>query len=96
MSEQDFFYGYIQKSDHPNILDTEDTDEFYELEAMYGCHFVKYRGEVYEAHPLSEVDPYGFSLVIPPSDQHRVVCSWYNGGAGIHEVLEAVLEQMYG
>jgi hypothetical protein len=90
MSEMEVFYGRFKKSDHK--IEPEDTDDFYELEEEHKCHFVKVRDQLYEFSAIEELEPYGFSLAIPPSDESRFICMWYNGGAGIHEVVESLIE----
>lgn len=86
MSEMEVFYGWFAKSDLP--IEPEDTDDFYELEEEHKCHFVKVDGHLYAFASIKEVDAYGFAMVIEPSDKNRLIAMWYNGGAGIHEVVE--------
>ena len=85
MSDMEIFYGVYEKSD---IKATDDGDNYFEtLAEEHGCHFVDVDGQLYSFYALEEVEPYGFSLAIEPSDQHRFICYWYNGGGGIHEML---------
>lgn len=91
MSDMEFFHGYFEESG----LDIEpsDDDDFYDLEEEYNCHFVKVNGTLYKLWSSGiDVDPYGFSTVIPPSDKPQLMLYWYNGGAGLHEVAEEAIE----
>lgn len=92
MSEMEFFHGYFKKSDRD--LKPVDDDDFYDMEEELGCYFVKVGGDLYEFWKSSlNVDPYGFNEVLPDSDHKQVVCYWYNGGAGIHEVVESAIKR---
>lgn len=91
MSSMEIFYGVFEKSDLP--IEPEDTDDFYDLEEEHKKHFVKVKSQLYAFWSLQEIDEHGFSLVIEPSDQQRFIAYWYNGGAGIHEVVEAMIER---
>lgn len=60
-------------------------------------HYVKVRGQLYEfAKYPGEINSTGFSLLIPNMDDmgtcQRFICMWYNGGAGIHEVVEHLIK----
>lgn len=90
MSENEIFYGKFTKSDLS--IDVSDEDDFYDLEEEHKCHYVKVRGQLYKIEQIEELNEYGFMLSIPPSDEHRFMCLWYNGGAGLHEVVEEVIE----
>lgn len=92
MSQMEIFYGVFEKSDL--LIEPKDTDDFYDLEKEHGCHFVKVNGQLYSFHGLEpQLDAYGFSLVIEPSEETRFMALWYNGGAGIHEVVEGLIEK---
>ena len=92
MSEMEFFHGYFEKSDLP--IEPEDTDDFYDLEEEHGCYFVKVEGDLYKFWGSDlDVDPYGFSVVVPPSWKPQLMLYWYNGGAGLHEVAESAIEE---
>ena len=91
MSDMQVFYGVFKKSDEH--IEVADTDDFYELEQRNNCHYVKVRGQLYEFYGLEDVDSHGFSVVIEPSEETRCILYWYNGGAGIHEVMEALIEK---
>lgn len=91
MSDMEVFYGELRKSDLD--IEPEDTDEFYELEEKYNKHFVKVGDQLWEFYPLADVDKYGFSIIVEPSDEKRIICYWYNGGAGLHEVVKALIEE---
>ena len=90
MSEMEVFYGKFEKSDLP--IEPADTDDFYALEEEHCKHFVKVDGNLYAFWGINELDAYGFSTVIPPSDENRIICLWYNGGAGLHEVVESAIK----
>lgn len=87
----ELFYGVVEKSDL--LIDPEDTDEFYDLEIEHGAGFVRVDGQLYKFWPVEELDSHGFSLVLPPGGQTRVLCYWYNGGAGIHEAVAWAIEK---
>ena len=92
MSEMEFFHGYFQK--YISNLVTEDTDDFYELEKQMGCHFVNVQGQTYQFWGSGlDVDAYGFSTSLPSTDLNQVICLWYNGGAGLHEVVGDAIEK---
>ncbi|QDP65844.1 MAG: hypothetical protein Unbinned7865contig1001_43 [Prokaryotic dsDNA virus sp.] len=92
MSENEFFHGYFKKSKRD--LTPEDTDDFYDLEDKYGCHFVEVNGQLYEFWSSGlDVDAYGFSIVVPKSKHKQLMCYWYNGGAGLHEVVEGAIKK---
>jgi len=90
MSEMQVAYGIFKKS---SLNIDPDADDFYELEEEHGCHYVNVDGQLYSFFCLADIDAHGFSLLIPPSDQTRFMCLWYNGGAGIHEVVEEVIRK---
>jgi hypothetical protein len=91
MSEMEFFHGFFKKSKRE--LTPEDTDEFYGLEEKYGRHFVKVEGQLYEFWGSGlNVDAYGFNVVVPKSKHKQLMCMWYNGGAGLHEVVECAIK----
>ena len=93
MSNMQIYYGVFEKSDLP--LEPEDTDDFYDLEEEHKKHFVKVRGQLYAFWPLEDVSEYGFSLLLKPvpEGQTAFIAYWYNGGAGTHEVVEALIER---
>lgn len=91
MSDMQVFYGVYRKSNEKIV--PEDTDDFYDLEQKNGAHYVMVDNQLYEFHALEEVEPHGFSLVIPPSEETRCLCYWYNGGAGVHEVMEDLIKK---
>ena len=90
MSEMQFFHGYFKVSDRE--LTPEDTDDFYDLEEECGCHFVEVGGILYEFWGSGlDIDAYGFNVVLPKTEHLQLACYWYNGGAGLHEVVEAAI-----
>ena len=91
MSEMEAVYGEFEKSNLP--IEPEDTDDFYDLEEEYNCHFVKVKGQLYSFFVIKRLDAYGCSFIIPASEKNRFVALWYNGGAGIHEVVESTIEK---
>ncbi len=92
MSEMEFFHGYFRESDKQ--IEPEDTDDFYDLQEEYGVYFVKVNGKLYEFWSSGvDTDLYGFNVVVPPNDLPQLMCYWYNGGAGIREVVESTIEE---
>lgn len=90
MSEMEIFCGWFKESDKSIV--PEDTDDFYDLEEEHGCHFVMVDNILYEFHTLIDLNSYGFSEVLPPCKHPIVLCYWYNGGAGLHEVVEDAIQ----
>lgn len=92
MSEMEVFYGAFAKSDL--TIEPEDTDDFYDIEKEHGCYYVKVDGQLYSFYKLKpELDAYGFDFVIEPSEQTRFIALWYNGGAGIHEIVRELIKR---
>ena len=96
MSRMESFYGAFQKSQVQVV--PEDSDEYYDWEKTQGKQFVKVRGEIYEFWEVEDIDQNGCGLmvIIPPADDlryTRFVVTWYNGGADLREVVEAVIER---
>lgn len=92
MSEMEMFYGVFEKSDV--IIEPEDTDDFYDLEQEHGCYYVKVCGQLYYFIEVEQIDYYGFSTVLKPQDKGiPFIACWYNGGAGVHEVVEGLIER---
>ena len=89
MSEMEIFYGTYKKSD---VVASDEKDLFDQGEEL-GLNLVNVDGQIYEFESLEDLDAYGFSLNIPPSDETRCMCLWYNGGAGIHEVMENLIRK---
>jgi hypothetical protein len=90
MSSMEVFIGQFRESKHN--IEPEDTDDFYDLEEEHNCYFVKVNGKLYEFWSEGDYDSYGFDTFLPPSDLPYIVCYWYNGGAGIHEVAESAIK----
>tara|TARA_Y100001001_G_scaffold163782_1_gene193807 strand:+ start:6693 stop:6992 length:300 start_codon:yes stop_codon:yes gene_type:complete len=90
MSEMQMFYGTFKEyeSEIP-----EDEDDLYDLEKSLGIYLVRVDDKVYEVKPLKELDAYGFSVVLEPSELPQVLCYWHNGGAGLHEVVEEAIKE---
>ena len=92
MSQNECVFGFFSKSDL-NIT-PEDTDDFYDLEKEHDCHFVKVAGQLYSFHITENLDAYGFGQVIEMPERGTAFAAlWYNGGAGIHEVVESIIER---
>lgn len=91
MSEMKMYIGTFEKSDLP--IEPEDNDDFYNLEKKHKCNFVKVSGQLYKVTSTHEVDSYGFEAVLLPSDKPTIICYWYNGGAGIHEVIHDTIKR---
>jgi hypothetical protein len=92
MSDMEIFYGTFSKSDKK--IEPEDTDDFYDMEKRDHCHYVKVDGQLYSFQAIENVEPHGFILHIPASEEDRIMCYWYNGGAGIHEVMEDAIRNI--
>lgn len=92
MSEMEAIYGKYRKSS-ANLLDGEDP---YSAGERLGLDLVLVDGDLYEIELIEELDAYGFSLHMPPQDENTFVCLWYNGGAGMHEVVESLIRQALG
>ena len=92
MSEMEIFHGYFGKSYEK--LEPKDTDDFYGLEEKHKCHYVKVNGELFYFYRSSlDLDTYGFNVVLPETkDEQQILCYWYNGGAGIHEVVSEAIK----
>ena len=94
MSSMEALYGVFEKSDLP--IEPEDTDDFSDLEEQHGKHFVKVDDQLYAFWSLEDVDiEDGFELILKPvpEGQTAFIAYWYNGGAGIHEVVENLIKR---
>lgn len=94
MSRMEAFYGVFEKSDLP--IEPEDTDDFFDLEKQHKKRFVKVEGQLYAFWSLEYVDVGdGFELILKPvpEGQTAFIAYWYNGGAGIHEVVEDIIQR---
>lgn len=92
MSEMEIFHGYFEKSGLP--IEPEDNDDFYDLEEAHGCHYVRVEGDLYKFWSSGAgISPYGFSVVVEPTDKPELLLYWYNGGAGLHEVAECAIKE---
>ena len=89
MSEMEALYGTYRKSDHVLFED----EDIYDAEERLEVSLVDVDGQLYEFQSLKSLDPFGFTLTIAPSKHPRLVCLWYNGGAGIHEVVEEAIRK---
>jgi len=87
MSDMEMFYGTFVES---NVdLSGLDEDDIIDLEETNKCLYIIIDDKQYTVTAIKIVDPFGFTLVIPPSETTRIMCYWYNGGADVHEVLES-------
>ena len=92
MSEMELFHGYFEESDIS--VEPADDDEFYDFEEEAKCYFIKVDGKTFRFWRSEyDIDPYGFSFVVPVSDKPQLLLYWYNGGAGLHEVAEFAIRQ---
>lgn len=92
MSEMQFFHGYFEKSNED--VNVEDTDDFYDLEEKNNCYYVKVDGNLYKFWSSDiDVNEYGFSVAVKPSEMPQLMLYWYNGGAGLHEVAEDAIRE---
>ena len=89
MSRMEVFAGTIEVCTDQNIV-VRDDDDFYDMEEAHGCYYVKVDDVVWRVDPGPELDEYGFNVVLE-SSKPMVLCYWYNGGAGLHEVVEAAI-----
>lgn len=92
MSEMEAIYGTYRKAE----VDLIEGEDLYDAGERLGKDFVEVEGIVYEIETIRKVDAYGFTLAIKPSDEPRFVCLWYNGGAGMHEVVEEAIRKLEG
>lgn len=93
MSEMEMFIGCFEEAEDQSIF-PEDTDDFLDFEEEEGCHFVKVNDKVFKFWKILEVDPYGFTETIPVQERPIVICYWYNGGAGLHEVVKSAIQSV--
>lgn len=91
MSEMEMFFGTFEETD---IDLPEDEDDLLDLEKTLGvAAFVEVDGVKYMLKVKEEVDIYGFSMVIPPSDESILFLCWYNGGGSIEEVASIAIRR---
>ena len=89
MSEMQVAYGKYRKS-NAALLNGEDE---YDAEERLNIQLIDIDGQLYEFELIEDLDAYGFSVNIEPSEEPRFICLWYNGGAGIHEVVESCIRK---
>ena len=92
MSEMEMFIGRFEEAEDQTIFPTDD-DDFYDMEEAHGCHYVRVDEKVFKFWSIKEVDSYGFQTTIPQQDGPILLCYWYNGGAGLHEVAEEAIRE---
>lgn len=92
MSDMEFFVGTFQKAPDQSIV-PKDEDDFYELEEADKCYYVRVGETLYKAWPIADVESHGFETVLPVTTTPIIICYWYNGGAGVHEVIEGAIEK---
>jgi hypothetical protein len=88
MSNMEMFIGNFEI-----VRDTlpDDDDELYDMGVENKCHYVRVDGIMYKAWKILDVDEYGFTAILPPQDRPVLLCYWYNGGAGVNEVIESAI-----
>lgn len=95
MSEMELYVGTFKKSD--KVLTHRDEDDFYEYEEECGCYFVNVDGVLYESSPVpgaEDLSPFGFETVLNPEPGTPIILAyWYNGGAGVREVIEDAIRE---
>lgn len=92
MSDMEFFIGTFEKAPDQSIVPV-DEDEFYELEEADGCYYVRVGETLYKAWSIVDVESHGFETALPAITTPIILCYWYNGGAGVHEVVESAIEK---
>lgn len=92
MNHMEFFIGTFEKAPDQSIV-PKDEDDFYALEEAEGCYYIRVDGTLYKAWPLANVEGHGFEVVLPVTNTPVIICYWYNGGAGIHEIVEAAIKK---
>lgn len=81
----------LYESKHLAAIETfyKDSDQFYDYCEKYQLKYLN--GVVYKA-TIENLDPYGFTTVTDAENgSTEIVALWYNGGAGLDEVLESAL-----
>lgn len=89
MSDYQVAIGTFSKSE---VVIGQDED-VYEAGERLNLNLVKVNGQIYEFDILEEPDSYGFSTFIEPNEKPVFVSYWYNGGAGMEEVVEEAIEK---
>lgn len=92
MSSYEFFVGRFEEAEDQTIFPRDD-DDFYQMEEEHRCHYVRVNDKVFKFWSIKELDEYGFNTTIPAQDGPVVLCYWYNGGAGLHEVVQAAIKE---
>jgi len=94
MSEMEICVCRFEEAEDQTIF-PEDTDDFYNMEEEHHCHYVRVNGKVFKFwHILDVEDYYGFQTTLPAQDGPVIIAAWYNGGAGIHEVVEETIKDV--
>jgi len=93
MSEMEMCVCRFEEADDQTIFPTDD-DDFYEMEKEQGCSYVRVNGKVFKFWSVLDVDYYSFQTTLPAQDGPIILAAWYNGGAGIHEVVEATIKEL--
>lgn len=93
MSEMEMCVCRFEEADDQTIFPTND-DDFYDMEEEHGCYYVRVNGKVFKFWSILEVDYYGFQTTLPAQDGPVILAAWYNGGAGIHEVVEQTIKDL--
>lgn len=92
MSSMEFFIGTFEKAPDQSIV-PKDEDDFYDLEEADKCYYIRVGETLYKAWPIVTVEEYDFTEALPVISTPILICYWYNGGAGVHEVVEVAIEK---
>ena len=89
MSDYQVAIGTFSKSE----VVIEQDEHVYDAGERLNLHLVEVNGQIYEFDILEEPDSYGFSTFIEPNEKPVFVGYWYNGGAGMEEIVEEAIEK---
>lgn len=92
MSDMEFFIGTFEKAPDQSIV-PKDEDDFYDLEEADGCYYIRVGETLYKVWSIADVEKHGFETALPVTTTPIIICYWYNGGAGVHEVVEGAIEK---
>lgn len=89
MSEMKAVYGTYRKSDATLLVGECPFDAGRRL----NLDLVDVGGQLYEIKVIKKLDPYDFAMTLEPSSERRFIALWYNGAAGMHEVVEDLIRK---
>lgn len=90
MSSMEFFHGYFEKIE--DDIEVREDGDYSDLEEKLGYYIVDIDGQLYKFWSSdADLDDYGFSTVLPEVHRPQLLCYWYNGGAGLHEIVEEAI-----